>query len=796
MAFNQAGLMWVVLAAALVLLMQAGFAALEAGLARPKNGAHLATTKLTTVLITVLVFWVSGYALLLGTSAHGLYGKDGFFLGGNLDGQPAAVALFCLHVVFAATAANVFLGALGERLRFEAAVALALLFTAILYPLFGHWVWGGVASGRATGWLARAGFVDFAGATVVHALGGWAALGGLLVVGNRRGRYARSGKALELAGASIPLATLGLFLVWIGGLAWMAGASLQAIENAPRVLLATLISSMSAGLTALALGIFGRGRGAPPVAAVLRAIVAGLVAISAGANALGAPQALLVGVVAALLVRGAERVLERRRIDDPVGAVSVHLSAGVWGTLAAGLLGDPFRLGTGLGVGAQVLAQLEGSAVAAVWGLGGGYALCRALALLTPLRVSPDDELSGLDVSEHHAASERMDVSAALEETARRTAERDAARTVGLADLAHLTFATEGDGLVLSASAPASAIFGYDERELRRVPLAQLFAPIRDEPLDVDSLLASLDTTPREMRGVRRTGEEFPMEVSLGAESGSLLIEDISARKESEAALTRATEAIRRRLEHELEESRVTASYAQSGERELPGGDLALLVPPGADWFGAYHDGDGRAIILYGGDVVAQATSTSALLSSALLGGAYEAEYTHGLLLGDSRYPPERQLRNLADVLNRIVSREGRGEVTLEMTFVHIDIASGNAVVLNAGRKAPTLLKSGRTIRELGGGGTALGYAGDPQLAHSQLALGPGDVLVLTGEGLVETISPDGSVLRTADLKKRILTKQTPHEVLGEVLACARAVWKDTHDRHAVLAFRWKPPLR
>jgi serine phosphatase RsbU (regulator of sigma subunit) len=150
-------------------------------------------------------------------------------------------------------------------------------------------------------------------------------------------------------------------------------------------------------------------------------------------------------------------------------------------------------------------------------------------------------------------------------------------------------------------------------------------------------------------------------------------------------------------------------------------------------------------------------------------------------------------VRNLADVLNRIVSREGRGEVILDMTFVHIDLGTGNAIVVNAGRTAPTLVKSGRTIRDIGGGGNPLGYAGDSELQITPFSLGPGDVVVLCGAGMVETISPDGSILRTSELKRRILARQTPRDVLSEVATLSRVVWRGTHDLFPILVFGWKP---
>jgi hypothetical protein len=294
--------------------------------------------------------------------------------------------------------------------------------------------------------------------------------------------------------------------------------------------------------------------------------------------------------------------------------------------------------------------------------------------------------------------------------------------------------------------------------------------------------------------GIRRTGEDFPMEVTLGGdgEAGSIAVRDITARKSSEVGFKRATDAIRRRLERELQESRVKVGYAATGEYSMPGADLALLVPPGTDWFGAFHDG-GNGVTLFAGDHVAQGGSTAALLSTVFTGGqSVRPEEAQGLLLGDARYPPERQLHNLADVLNRIVAREGRGEVLLAMTLVHVDLGTGNAVALNAGRQSPTLLRSGRSVRDLGSGGAPLGYALDTDVAVSSFALGAGDVLVMTGAGLIDAYSPDGSVLRIADLKKRILARNTAHALLTEIATLSRVVWKAAHDQHPILVLRYR----
>jgi ammonium transporter len=782
---DQTALVWVVAAAALVLVMQGGFAAFEAGLTRPKNAASVALAKLTGTLVAAAALWVCGFALLFGASAGGLFGRSGFFLGG-LDTQSSRLAFFCLQVVFAATTASVVSGALAERMRFKAALVLTAAATALVYPVFGHWAWAGVAAGQPAGWLARLGFVDFAGACAVHSLGGWMALAGLLSVGNRTGRYAPSGKPVQLAGSSIPLAAFGLFVIWFGWLGWMGGSSMQALELAPRLLLNTLVASTAAGLAALAGAAYLRG--VAEVEPLLRGVLAGLVAISGGGHAFGAGQALIVGVVAAGAMLAGDAILARRRLDDAVGAIPVHLAAGLWGTIAVALFGDPTRLGTGLALPAQLAAQLAGAAACALWGFGTVFALLKGLALVMPLRVTPDEEFVGLNVSEHQAATELMSAMDALEEMARH--ETPISFGEPFAEVAHIAYGA--DGTVVAASPPASAIFGYDAREFGRVAVTQLFAPIRDEPLDLDSLQASLDTTPREMRGLRRTGEDFPMEVSLGADAGTISVKDVTARKETEDWLTRVRDQIAGRLQRELGETPVEALQSRSGERALPGGELALLLPAGADWFGAFYDARGRGVTLYAGEVEAQASATAALLSSVLAAGGASPTYTHGLLLGDRRHPAERQLRNLAEVMNRIVVQEGKGELLLAMSFAHVDLGTGEATFVGAGRRAPALVKGGRTVREIGAGGRPLGQASDPELQVARATLGPGDCIVLCADGLVETYSPDGSVLRAAELRRLILARAGAREIRDDIAARARAVWKG-HDQHAVLVLEWRP---
>lgn len=764
------------IAAALVLIMQAGLAALEAGLCRPKNAAHVAMTRLAGMLASGLVFWIVGFGLLFGATSGGFFGHSLFFLDGD-----AELSGFALQVVFAATAAGVAAGALAERLRFRAYVVLAVAITGLFYPVLGHWVWAGThaeSTHLPLGWLARAGFVDFAGATVVHSLGGWIALAGLLIVGNRSGRYARSGKPVKLPGSSVSLATIGVFFILLGWLGWMA-ASTGDSSQVPRVILVTLLAAAAAGVATLLGGaILHRTLELEPI---LRGVLSGLVAISAGAPAFGTPQAVGVGVVAAAIALAGDALLARLRIDDAIGAIPVHLGAGLWGTVAVALFADPAVLGTGLDFGGQLIAQLKGAAACAVWGFGGAFLVLKAIDWVLGLRVSADEEFVGLNVSEHLASTELMDAMDALEETARH--ETPFVYGEPFAELAQLSYGS--DGLVRTANPTASAIFGYAEREFARLPVTQLFRP----NLDLPSLEASLHATARERIGLRRSGEEFPLEVAFGeGGSGQLVIKDITARKEAEVGLAHAEQQARRRIDRELAEAPIVRRLTRTGVLEIPGGDVALLTPSGADWFGALQSS--HAVTLYAGEILGQSSSTAALLSSVLASVGPTSDYTHGLLLGDSRHAPERQARNFVEVLNRIVVQEGRGELRLALSVVHITLATGALVAINAGRRTSALVKNGRTVRELGGDGQPLGESTDPELALLHHALAPDDCLVFVGAGLVDSYSPDGSVLQAKELRRLISSRTSATEIRDEIAQRARVVWRATHDRYPFMVFR------
>jgi ammonium transporter len=789
MTLNQTGLVWVVFAAALLLLAQAGFALMHAGLLRPKNSVNVAASKLVDVAAAALVTWVCGFALLFGDSLGGWVGGSGFFLAGPAASSPALLASFVLHALLCATVATIVSGALAERMSFRGQVILALLVAAVLFPIFGHWTWGMAGAERA-GWLARSGFVDVAGATVVHSLAGWIALAGLLTAGNRSGRYARSGKPVPLPGSSVPYAAVGAVLVCFGWLGAAAGSSADQLEAIPAIALATVLAAAAGAGAAIAGARYLRG--AVEHDTTLRGLLAGLAAVSVGPYLFGPTQAIVAGAIAGGVMLAVDLLLVRLRIDDAVGAVPAHLGGGVTGTILVALLGDPGLLGTGLHPLAQLAVQLEGAVVCATWGFGATFLLLKAIGLVTRLRVAPDEEFIGLNVSEHGASTELMDLMDALEETARH--ETPYARGEPFAEVATVAFGP--DGLVVRSTPAASAIFGYGERELARTSVVQMFSP---EPPDVDALRAELDETPREVRGLRRTGEEFPMEASLArgenGEPDTLSLKDITARKETEEGLTRLQDQIRRRLERELEETNVVPGGGASADVELPGGDVSLALPnpKGPDWFGWFHEPAARSLTVYAGEVTAEVRGAASLLSSVLSTGGYEADYTHGLLLGDARYSPERQVRNLAEVTNRIVMQEGRGELTMTIAFAHVDLATGQMIYASAGRRARGLLKTGRVVKEIGGGGSKLGVAADVEAEITTVALGAGDVLLLYGDGVTDTVTPDGSILKLAELKKVLLARASASEICDEVVARARAVWKDPPSTHPVLVFQWRP---
>ncbi len=395
--------LFLLLAAVLVLFMQAGFAMVEAGFNAAKNAVNILFKNLIDVSVGVLLFWLIGYGLMYpgGDYTGKWFGWSGQIGVGETvtqeevaDGfKPEATAKlnpqvdFLFQVAFAATAATIVSGAVAGRMHFIGYLIYSALITALIYPISGMWKWGG-------GWLAEAGFHDFAGSLVVHACGGFAALAGAVLLGPRIGRFAEDGKSQPMPGHNLTIATLGVFVLWIGWYGFNPGSQLafsgQANTDATMLIATNTTLAAGAGaVTAMILSwvLFSK----PDLSMALNGVLAGLVGITANCDCVSNPEAMLIGAVAGLVVVGGIVLLDKLKIDDPVGAFPVHGLCGVWGGIATGLFGTDKSLG----------AQVLGSVAIPVWAFGTMFILFLILKAAGLLRVTPEEEIEGLDISEH-----------------------------------------------------------------------------------------------------------------------------------------------------------------------------------------------------------------------------------------------------------------------------------------------------------------------------------------------------------------------------------------------------------
>ncbi|MFW6124982.1 MAG: ammonium transporter [Pirellulales bacterium] len=381
------------IAAVLVLFMQAGFAMVECGFNESKNAVNILFKNLMDLSIGVLLFYIVGYNLMYGADlAAGFFAWGGFGISETLDAAPAAGTLhpqvdWLFQVAFAATAATIVSGAVAGRMQFRAYLVYSALLTGLIYPISGFWKWGG-------GWLDALGFHDFAGSLVVHAVGGFAGLAGALLLGPRIGRYSAGGKSQAILGHNLPLATLGVFILWVGWYGFNPGSQLAftgAVNTDATVLIAvnTTLAAAAGAFAAmlLAWGMFGK----PDLSMALNGALAGLVGITANCDCVSNPSALAIGGVAGVLVVLGIVLLDKLRIDDPVGAWPVHGLCGLWGGIATGVFGADKDL----------VVQLLGSASIAAWAFVTMFALFFVLKACGMLRVSREEEMEGLDIGEH-----------------------------------------------------------------------------------------------------------------------------------------------------------------------------------------------------------------------------------------------------------------------------------------------------------------------------------------------------------------------------------------------------------
>ena len=386
--------LWVLLSAFLVFFMHAGFALVESGFCRKKNAIAVLIKNFGVVAIASLVFYCVGYGFMFGEGT--LIGLGLFFPDGteaDVGTLPVLVHLF-FQLVFAATACTIVSGAVAERARLGTFLAFSALATAFVYPVVGHWVWGG-------GWLADLGFLDFAGSTVVHLVGGAMALAGAIAVGPRLGKYDKSGNARPFPAHNFPLAALGALILWLGWFGFNGGSTVSAAEPASiaRIVLVTNLAASAGFLSALA--YVKQRTGSLDLSMGINGALAGLVSITAGCDVIAPLPAMIVGLLGAILCVEAVFFLERRCIDDPVGAIAVHGACGAFGTLAVGLFGDGVGLFLGHGA-AQLGIQALGVAAAAAFAFSAGGILWFGLKALVPggIRVDEAHEHEGLDLAE------------------------------------------------------------------------------------------------------------------------------------------------------------------------------------------------------------------------------------------------------------------------------------------------------------------------------------------------------------------------------------------------------------
>lgn len=385
--------------AVLVIFMNAGFGMLETGFCRQKNAVNILSKNLIVFAIATLAYWAIGFGLMYG-EGNGFIGLQGFFFSGDgtpygdanyPEAVPAAIS-FLFQVAFAATAATIVSGAVAERIKYDAFLIFSFLLVAISYAITGHWVWDG-------GWLAEMGFSDFAGSTVVHSVGGWAALMGAAILGARQGKYTSDGKVNAIPGHNMSIATLGCLILWIGWFGFNPGSELAATANVPYIAVTTNLSAAAGGFTATMTSWVKDGK--PDLSMTINGILAGLVGITAGCASVGYFSAVIIGAISGVLVVFSVAFIDQvLKIDDPVGATSVHLVCGIWGTLAVGIFATDGGLFFGGGIG-LLINQIVGILTVGGFTVAFSTVCWYALKATVGIRVSQEEEHRGLDIGEH-----------------------------------------------------------------------------------------------------------------------------------------------------------------------------------------------------------------------------------------------------------------------------------------------------------------------------------------------------------------------------------------------------------
>ncbi len=416
--------LWVIDCAILVFIMQAGFMCMETGLSRHKNSINVALKNAADFGVSVVIFWIFGFGIMFGTSYNGFFGTDLFFF--KTD-KAEYMTYFVFQAMFVATAATIISGAVAERMKFNGYLIMTVLATGIIYPIVGHWAWSSsylskydtetllldaYGSINTTGWLSDMGFVDFAGSTIVHSVGGWIALAAVIILGPRIGKYSDANKG-KFTGSSFPLAVLGTLILWFGWFGFNGGSNGAMDRTVPLILINTFLAAAFGLLTGLTISYFKFKK--PDPFYIILGPLAGLVSITAGCNSMTSVISIFVGMIGAIIAIIVNEALNKFEIDDVVGAVPVHLAAGIWGTLAVGFFSDLTILDTGLDRLSQIKIQLIGILSIGAFTFISSFVILSIFNKFYPLRVSPVQEELGLNIAEHNAVSVEHDLISILD---------------------------------------------------------------------------------------------------------------------------------------------------------------------------------------------------------------------------------------------------------------------------------------------------------------------------------------------------------------------------------------------
>jgi len=410
--------LWVINCAILVFIMQAGFMCMESGLSRHKNSINVALKNAADFGVSVVMFWLFGFGIMFGTSYKGIIGTDLFFFKTNISEYQT---YFVFQAMFVATAATIISGAVAERMKFAGYLAVTIIATAIIYPIIGHWAWSSsylsklytdVTTNGNSGWLTEMGFIDFAGSTIVHSVGGWIALAGVLILGPRIGKYSSANKG-KFTGSSFPLAILGTLILWFGWFGFNGGSNGAMDETVPLILINTFLAAAFGLLTGLFISYITKKK--PDPMYVVLGPLAGLVAITASCNSVDSVSAIIIGIIGCIIAIITSELLEKFEIDDVVGAIPVHLAAGIWGTVAVAIFSDLEILGTDLARIEQFKVQGIGIIAVGIFSFTISFIVLKILNNFYPLRVSPVHEELGLNIAEHGAVSVEHDLISVLD---------------------------------------------------------------------------------------------------------------------------------------------------------------------------------------------------------------------------------------------------------------------------------------------------------------------------------------------------------------------------------------------